>query len=90
VSFYWKKRGFVFGYLSYGYDRLGLEGLVVFKRDLKFDPENYMITVPGPSGEVKISVFDKVVVNIEVEKDKNTQRGKVKMTLVSPINSNGL
>jgi len=90
VSFYWKKRGFVFGYLCYGYDRLGLEGLVVFKRDLKFDPENYMITVPGPSGEVKISVFDKVVVNIEVEKDKNTQRGKVKMTLVSPINSNGL
>jgi len=69
---------------------LGLEGLVVFKRDLKFDPENYMITVPGPSGEVKISVFDKVVVNIEVEKDKNTQRGKVKMTLLSPINSNGL
>jgi len=90
VSFYWKKRGFVFGYLCYGYDRLGLEGLVVFKRDLKFDPENYMITVPGPSGEAKISVFDKVVVKIEVEKDKNTQRGKVKMTLVSPINSNGL
>ncbi|KAL9708684.1 exosome catalytic subunit dis3 [Leucoagaricus gongylophorus] len=70
--------------------KLGLEGLVVFKRDLKFDPENYMITVPSPSGEVEISVFDKVVVNIEVEKDKNTQRGKVKMTLVSPINSNGL
>ena len=62
----------------------------MFKRDLKFDPENYMITVSSPSGEVEISVFDKVVVNIEVKKDKNTQRGKVKMTLVSPINSNGL
>jgi exosome complex exonuclease DIS3/RRP44 len=39
---------------------------------------------------VTISVFDKVVVNIEVEKDKNTQKGKVKMTLVHPINSRAL
>lgn len=62
----------------------------MFKRDTKFDADNYTITVPGPSGEVTIAVFDKVVVNIEVEKDKNTQRGKVKMTLVSPIGSSGL
>jgi exosome complex exonuclease DIS3/RRP44 len=70
--------------------RLGIEGLVMFKRDTKFDAENYTITVPGPSEEVTVSVFDKVVVNIEVEKDKNTQRGKVKMTLVSPVDSSRL
>jgi exosome complex exonuclease DIS3/RRP44 len=69
---------------------LGIEGLVTFKKDIKFDAGNYVITVPGPSGDVAISVFDKVVVNIEVEQDKNTQRGKVKMTLVSPVNSSGL
>jgi len=39
---------------------------------------------------VKISVFDKVVVQIEVEKDKNTQRGKVKMTLIEPVDSRAL
>lgn len=70
--------------------RLGIEGLVMFKRDTKFDAENYTITVPGPLGETVVAVFDKVVVNIEVEKDKNTQRGKVKMTLVSPVDSSGL
>lgn len=71
-------------------NRLGIEGLVMFKRDIKFDAENYTITVPGPSGEVSISVFDKVSVKIEVEKDKNTQRGKVKMSLISPVDSSGL
>ncbi|GAW00013.1 RNB-domain-containing protein [Lentinula edodes] len=67
--------------------KLGIEGLVTFKRDTQFDAENYTITVPGAKEEVKISVFDKVVVRIEVEKDKNTQRGKVKMTLVEPVDS---
>lgn len=73
--------------------RLGLEGLVMFKRDIQFDADNYVIKVPSPDqdkGETTISVFDKVKVLIEVEKDKNTQRGKVKMTLLSPINSSGL
>jgi len=59
----------------------------MFKRDIKFDADNYTITVPGAEGEVTIAVFDKVTVNIEVEKDKNTQRGRVKMTLVHPIDS---
>ncbi|EGN94814.1 hypothetical protein SERLA73DRAFT_171208 [Serpula lacrymans var. lacrymans S7.3] len=69
--------------------KLGIEGLVMFKRDTQFDAENYTITVPSTTGgkDVTISVFDKVTVDIEVEKDKNTQRGRVKMTLVSPINS---
>ena len=63
---------------------------MMFKRDVKFDAEKYTVTLPVPgvgAGEVTIAVFDKVVVNIEVEKDKNTQRGRVKMTLVHPVDS---
>lgn len=64
---------------------------MTFKKEIKFDAENYTITVPSPTGgEVTIGVFDKVTVDITVEKDKNTQRGTVKMALVSPINSSGL
>ncbi|KZT68590.1 RNB-domain-containing protein [Daedalea quercina L-15889] len=72
--------------------KLGLEGLVTFKRETQFDPDSYTITVPSASARAKatISVFDKVVVEIEVEKDKNTQRGRVKMTLKSPIDSSTL
>ncbi|KAH0833322.1 hypothetical protein J3R83DRAFT_12388 [Lanmaoa asiatica] len=76
--------------------QLGLEGLVTFKRDVQFDADNYTVMVPPlASGAenatpVAISVFDKVKVRIEVEKDKNTQRGRVKMTLVSPVDSRGL
>ncbi|KAG2063668.1 RNB-domain-containing protein [Suillus decipiens] len=73
--------------------KLGLEGLVMFKRDTQFDAENYTISVPSSDNgrpDVTISVFDKVTVRIEVEKDKNTQRGRVKMTLVSPVDSRAL
>ena len=76
--------------------RLGLEGLVTFKRDVQFDADNYTIMVPPSGGAIEnaapvaISVFDKVKVRIEVEKDKNTQRGRVRMTLVSPVDSKGL
>jgi len=71
--------------------RLGLEGLVTFKRDVQFDADNYTVVVPAGDAEpVAISVFDKVKVRIEVEKDKNTQRGRVKMSLVSPVDSRGL
>ena len=66
--------------------RLGIEGLVMFKKDMQFDADNYTITV----GETTIAVFDKVTVRVEVEKDKNTQRGRVKMTLVHPIDSHTL
>lgn len=61
----------------------------MFKRDTQFDAENYTITVPGAeqSEDTRISVFDKVVVGIEVQKDRNTQRGKVTMRLVQPIDS---
>lgn len=73
--------------------RLGIEGLVMFKRETQFDADNYTITVPSPGAggkDVEIAVFDKVTVAIEVEKDKNTQRGRVKMTLVTPVDSSAL
>ncbi|KAF8900484.1 mitotic control protein dis3 [Gymnopilus junonius] len=66
--------------------KLGIEGLVMFKKNMQFDAENYTITVRSTT----IAVFDKVTVRISVEKDKNTQRGKVKMNLVHPIDSSGL
>jgi exosome complex exonuclease DIS3/RRP44 len=77
-----------------GFSRLGIEGLVMFKRDTQFNAENYTITVPSSSSSMDqmktIAVFDKVKVRIEVEKDKNTQRGRVKMTLIHPIDSRDL
>ena len=65
----------------------------MFKRATQFDAENYTITVPSLSStdEMKtIAVFDKVKVRIEVEKDKNTQLGRVKMTLIDPVDSRNL
>jgi exosome complex exonuclease DIS3/RRP44 len=63
----------------------------MFKRDVQFNAEAYTVTVPVAGGDdVTISVFDKVIVDIEVEKDKNTQRGRVKMTLVHPVDSRAL
>jgi exosome complex exonuclease DIS3/RRP44 len=57
----------------------------MFTGEPKYDAENYTLTVPSPeNGEVTIAVFDRVTVRIELEKDKNTQRGKVKMVLVDP------
>ncbi|WVF69920.1 hypothetical protein IAT40_004704 [Kwoniella sp. CBS 6097] len=69
--------------------KLGLEGLITFTKDTHdFDAENYTINVPTANGEkVGISVFDKIMVDISIEKDVNTQRGKVKMVMVSPVNS---
>lgn len=86
--------------------RLGLEGLVTFQKETHtFDPDQYSITLPStanasctidgrPSKPSKsdrtLRVFDKVAVNITVEKDKNTQRGKVHMALVWPVESSVL
>ncbi len=57
----------------------------MFKRDATdFDADNDTISIPNSkgTGNVDIGVFDKVAVRIDVEKDKDTQRGSVKMTLV--------
>jgi exosome complex exonuclease DIS3/RRP44 len=71
--------------------RLGLEGLITFKKDThNFDPDKYTITVPSPGGEQEIGVFDRVTVDVSIEKDRNTQRGKVKMVMVQPVNSEAL
>jgi exosome complex exonuclease DIS3/RRP44 len=54
-------------------NQFGLEGLVTFKRDNDYDAETYEITVPNDNDngdKVKIGVFDKVVVEIGVEKVK--------------------
>lgn len=52
---------------------LGLEGLITFKRENRYEPETYQVLVPvnpsEPDGEcVKIGVFDKVTVEISIEK----------------------
>ena len=70
--------------------RLGIEGLVTFKREIQFDADNYTITIPAGGQQVTISVFDKVKVLVEVEQDKNTQRGRVVMALSQPIDSRSL
>ncbi|KIO16262.1 hypothetical protein M407DRAFT_232799, partial [Tulasnella calospora MUT 4182] len=62
---------------------LGLEGLILFEGAVKYDAEGYTVTIPSTSGgaELQLSVFDQVEVEISIEKDKNTQQGKVKMQL---------
>ncbi|KAK4689829.1 exosome complex exonuclease DIS3/RRP44, partial [Tremellales sp. Uapishka_1] len=72
---------------------LGLEGLITFQKDThEFDPENYVIKVPvaGEKGMKEIAVFDRVTVEVGIEQDKNTQRGKVKMIMVGPVDSEDL
>jgi exosome complex exonuclease DIS3/RRP44 len=66
--------------------------LITFTKETHtFDAENYSLSLPTPSGgKVDVSVFDKVIVGVTVEKDKNTQRGKVVMRLVGPVDSNDL
>lgn len=75
--------------------QFGLEGLVTFKRENKYDADTYEISIPSDPSEpdgaaVRIGVFDKVLVEISVEKDRNTQRGKVTMALIEPVDSRGL
>lgn len=62
----------------------------MFKQDMEFDSDAYTVTLPASQGPVSVAVFDKVRVNITVETDKNTQRGKVHMTLMSPVDSRNL
>lgn len=68
-----------------------MEGLVTFQKELHtYDAENYTISIPSTSGEVVVAVFDKIMVDISIEKDENTQRGKVKMVMVEPVDSDTL
>ncbi|KAG9019626.1 exosome catalytic subunit dis3, partial [Tulasnella sp. 427] len=62
---------------------LGLEGLILFEGSTSYDADNYTVTVHSQTGgdDLGVSVFDQVEVEISIEKDRNTQRGKVKMQL---------
>ncbi|CAO1632693.1 unnamed protein product [Parajaminaea phylloscopi] len=67
--------------------RYGLEGLITFKKPgCDFDAEDYSVLVPaavsGLPRDVRLGVFDRCEVLIGVEKDRSTQRSKVKMELV--------
>ncbi|CAO1624165.1 unnamed protein product [Sympodiomycopsis kandeliae] len=72
--------------LSVFVSKFGLEGLITFKTDCEYDEQNYQVTIPnsvsGLDKDVTLGVFDRCNVLIGVEKDKNTKRGKVQMTLV--------
>ena len=70
------------------YTRLGLEGLITFHSNTHtFDADNFSLSIPVAGKQVQVAVFDKVVVEIAVETDKNTLRGKVVMELVEPVRS---
>lgn len=68
--------------------RFGIEGLIRL-RDLaeqepesEFDAETYTLTTKG-SREVKVELFQKVVVRVHDEKDEKTGKRGVKMELIS-------
>ncbi|CEH19582.1 exosomal 3-5 exoribonuclease subunit rrp44 dis3 [Ceraceosorus bombacis] len=64
----------------------GLEGLITFDKDCDFDGEQYTVRVPATVSGLKqdliLGIFDRVRVEIGTEKDKNTQRSRVKMALL--------
>lgn len=64
----------------------GLEGLVTFPQDCAFDADTYQVTVPahvsGLARDVTLGIFDRCKVEIGVQKDRNTKRGRTKMALV--------
>ncbi|KAH8924575.1 RNB-domain-containing protein [Atractiella rhizophila] len=64
--------------------KFGLEGLIKFKHENSYDEEKFEVTISTPHGPLVIGVFDKIKVDISVEKDRNTQRGKVTMKLAHP------
>lgn len=71
--------------------KLGLEGLITFTKDTHtFDADNFALSIPSNGKDVQVAVFDKVMVEIDVETDKNTLRGKVVMKLAEPVSSEGL
>ena len=64
----------------------GLEGLITFKGECQYDPDKYEVTIPASLSsldhDVTLGIFDRCTVEIGVEKDKSTKRGRVKMALV--------
>ncbi|WFD41935.1 exosome catalytic subunit dis3 [Malassezia psittaci] len=66
--------------------QFGLEGLITFKQDCEFNPDTYQVTIPakisGLPKDLTVGIFDRCKVEIGVEKDRSTKRGRVKMALV--------
>ncbi len=67
-------------------NRYGLEGLITFDKDCEYDADKYEVTIPRAVSkldrDITLGVFDKCTVELGVEKDRNTMRGKVKMALL--------
>ena len=67
--------------------RLGIEGLITFKEEIEFDQQMYQVTIPphlnAANKHITLGIFDKCQVQIGVEKDKNTKRGKTVMKLLA-------
>ncbi|PWN27938.1 putative DIS3 3`-5` exoribonuclease required for 3` end formation of 5.8S rRNA [Jaminaea rosea] len=71
-------------------NKYGLEGLITLPAksgvQCDLDSENYTVTIPkelsGLGKDVKLGVFDRCTVAIGVEKDRSTQRKRVRMELV--------
>ena len=64
----------------------GLEGLITFKGECQYDPDKYEVTIPASLSsldhDVTLGIFDRCKVEIGIEKDRNTKRGRTKMALV--------
>lgn len=67
-------------------NKYGLEGVITFPGECQFDPEEYQVTIPASLSQlgrdVTLGIFDRCTVEIGIEKDRNTKRGRTKMVLV--------
>jgi exosome complex exonuclease DIS3/RRP44 len=48
--------------------RFGLEGLITFRKEIEYNAEDYEIVLKKDGQDVKIGVFDKVRVEISVDR----------------------
>ena len=67
-------------------NKYGLEGVITFPGECQFDPDQYQVTIPASLSQlgrdVTLGIFDRCTVEIGIEKDRNTKRGRTKMVLV--------
>ena len=67
-------------------NKYGLEGVITFPGECQFDPDEYQVTIPASlsqlGSDVTLGIFDRCTVEIGIEKDRNTKRGRTKMVLV--------
>lgn len=67
--------------------RFGIEGLIRTKElaspepESTFDAEHYVLTIEGPK-KYSIALFEKVVVEVRMEKEESTGKRKLHLTLV--------